>query len=109
MEKLNVTPDEISEKEFKIDLKGYRPDEVDAFLDLILEDYEKMENNIQELLDMISSLKDEIEKLNAENVELKGKEKYFDLSNTTQYSSVDFLKRLSRLEEEVYKNSKEDK
>lgn len=107
MEKLNVTPDEIAEKSFNVELKGYSPDEVDAFLDLILGDYEKMENNIQELLDIIASLKEENEKLRIENVELEGKAKHFDLSNTTRYSSVDFLRRVSRLEEEVSRLEKE--
>ena len=106
MEKLNVTPDEIAEKSFNVELKGYSPDEVDAFLDLIVADYDKMEGNVQELLDLISSLKGEIERLKAENVELKGKANYFDLANTTQYSSVDILKRVSRLEEHVFKDNK---
>lgn len=103
MEKLNITPDEIAEKDFEEVMRGYNPDEVDSFLDLILADYEKMEINIQELLDLISSLQKEVDKLNAENLELKGKAKYYDLSNTTSYSSVDLLKRISRLEEEVYR------
>ena len=54
----------------------------------------------------LSKKLDEISKLNNEIVELKGKARSFDLSNTTSYSSVDLLKRLSRLEEEVYGNNK---
>lgn len=99
MEKLNITPDEISEKEFSEVLHGYSGDEVDDFLDLILQDYEKMEKNIQELLDLISTLQSEVDRLNAQNIELKGKASFFDLSNTTSYSNVDLLKRVSRLEE----------
>ena len=102
MEKLNLTPEEILNTEFNVDFKGYSASEVDAFLDLILEDYQKTEDNIQELLDLIASLQEDIRKLKAENVELEGKQRAFDLSNTTSYSSVDILKRISRLEEEVY-------
>ncbi len=102
MEKLNLTPEEILNKEFKPDFKGYSASEVDAFLDLVLEDYQIAEDNIQELLDLIASLQEEIKQLNSKNVELEGKQKAFDLSNTTSYSSVDILKRISRLEEEVY-------
>lgn len=99
MEKLNVTPDDIAEKEFSVAFQGYSADEVDDYLDLILKDYEKMEKNIQELLDLITTLQGEVDRLNALNVELKGKANFFDLSNTTSYSSVDLLKRVSRLEE----------
>ncbi|MBR0461540.1 MAG: DivIVA domain-containing protein [Erysipelotrichaceae bacterium] len=106
MEKLNVSPEDVLNFQPKVDFKGYSPSEVDAFLDLILADYQTTEANIQELLDVISSLQDEISKLNNEIVELKGKARSFDLSNTTSYSSVDLLKRLSRLEEEVYGNNK---
>ena len=31
--KISLTPEEIYEKEFKVDARGYRPQEVDKFLD----------------------------------------------------------------------------
>lgn len=102
MEKLELTPEQILDMEFKIDFKGYDPSQVDSFLDVVLEDYQKMEDNVQELLDLVASLQEEIKKLHEENIELEGKQKVFDLSNTTSYSSVDLLKRISRLEEQVY-------
>ena len=103
MEKLNLTPEEILEFKPSIDFKGYNAEQVDAFLDIILDDYSKMENNIQELLDYIAELQAEIKDLKKENVELEGKQRVFDLSNTTNYSSVDILKRISRLEEQILK------
>lgn len=103
MEKLNLTPEEILNTEFKVDFKGYSPEEVDNLLDLVLDDYGKMEENVQELLDTISSLQEEIKDLKAKNIELKGAKEAFDLSNTTNYSSVDILKRISRLEEQILK------
>lgn len=103
MEKLNLTPEEILDKSFNVDFKGYSASEVDAFLDQVLEDYQIMEDNVQELLDLIANLQKEIKSLSAKNVELEGKQKAFDLSNTTSYSSVDLLKRISRLEEEILK------
>ena len=102
MEKLNLTPEEILEKNFSTEFKGYSPSEVDAYLDLVLEDYQKAEDNILELLDLISSLENDIAKLKEKNIELEGKQKVFDLANTTSYSSVDILKRIAKLEEEVY-------
>ena len=38
-EKRFLTAREILEKDFKIDARGYRPQEVDQFLDLIIKDY----------------------------------------------------------------------
>ncbi|MBR4421188.1 MAG: DivIVA domain-containing protein, partial [Erysipelotrichaceae bacterium] len=81
--------------------KGYDPAEVDAFLDSVLEDYQIMENNVQQLLDTVSSLQEKIKELTSKNIELESKKMVFDLSNTTSYSSVDLLKRVSRLEEIV--------
>ena len=102
MEKLNLSPEEILNKEFNVDFKGYSPAEVDSFLDKVLEDYQIMEDNIQQLLDAVSTLQDQVRELTAKNVELEGRKMAFDLSNTTSYSSVDILKRISRLEEQFY-------
>ncbi len=103
MEKLNLTPEEIFNTEFKVDFKGYSPEQVDNMLDLILEDYGKMEENTQELLNTIASLEAKIKELKNDKIELESKQKVFDLSNTTNYSSVDILKRISRLENQILK------
>ena len=102
MEKLNLTPEEILNKQFNVDFKGYSPDEVDAFLDSVLEDYQRMEENTQQLVDAVNALQKQVRELSAKNIELEGRKKAFDLSNTTSYSSVDVLKRISRLEEMLY-------
>ena len=103
MEKTNLTVEEILDKQFNVDFKGYSASEVDGFLDVVLEDYQIFEENVEELTKQINSLKEEIEVLKAEKLELESKQRGIDLSNTTSYSSVDLLKRISRLEEEVYK------
>ena len=102
MEKLELTPEKILNMQFNVDFKGYDPNEVDSFLDVVLEDYQKMEDNVQELLDLVASLQEEVSKLHNENISLAGKQRAIDLGNTTSYSSVDLLKRISRLEEQVY-------
>ena len=38
-DKIFLTPKEILDKEFKIDARGYRPQEVDKFLDMVIRDY----------------------------------------------------------------------
>ncbi len=103
MEQLNLSVQEILDKEFNVDFKGYSAGEVDAFLDTVLEDYQIFEENVAELQKEIASLKEEISDLKNKNLELESKRKVIDLSNTTSYSSVDLLKRVARLEEEVYR------
>ena len=39
--KVTLTPQDILEKELKIDTRGYRLKEVDQFLDIIIGDYEQ--------------------------------------------------------------------
>ena len=48
-ETLLLTPKDILEKEFKIDTRGYRPQEVDKFLDAIISDYEEMISVVRDL------------------------------------------------------------
>mgnify|MGYP002545677890 FL=1 len=48
-EKIFLTPQEILEKEFKIDAKGYRPQEVDKFLDMVIRDYTEFASIINKL------------------------------------------------------------
>ena len=35
-DKIFLTPNEILEKEFKVDARGYRPQEVDKYLDMVI-------------------------------------------------------------------------
>jgi len=104
MKKLNYTTEEILNKEFETDFKGYSAKDVDQFLDVVLEDYQTFEENLQELEKQIADLQLELDAYRHENLELRGKQKALDLTNTTAYSSVDLLKRVSRLEEEVFQN-----
>lgn len=104
MEKVNLTVNEILDKQFNVDFKGYSASEVDSFLDVVLEDYQIYEENIEALNKEIEELKKALEEAKTHNMELESKQRVIDLSNTTSYSSVDLLKRVSRLEEEVYKN-----
>ena len=47
--RVELTTKDILEKEFKIDTRGYRPQEVDKFLDIIIRDYEEMNAIMKEL------------------------------------------------------------
>lgn len=100
-----LTPQEILEKEFKVDARGYRPQEVDKFLDMVIRDYteyaniiKKLEKDIKNLMEDNSKLKQEIRRLQSE------------VDSTTNapsrsISNVDLLKRISNLEKIVYGNN----
>lgn len=104
-DRLYLTPQEILEKEFKIDARGYRPQEVDKFLDMVIRDYteygniiKKLEKDIKNLMEDNSKLKQEIRRLQSE----------VDSSSnaaTRSISNVDLLKRISQLEKVVYGNN----
>ncbi len=101
--KIELSPQDILEKEFKIDTRGYRLKEVDQFLDTIIGDYEKfytiindLEKEKADLLGEIMNLKQELRnlKMNAEIINKNG-----DMPEVT---NVDLLRRLSKLEKMVY-------
>ena len=48
-ERILLTVKDILEKNFKIDTRGFRPQEVDKFLDIVIRDYEEWANSVNEL------------------------------------------------------------
>ena len=101
--KINFTPQDILEKEFKIDTRGFRVKEVDQFLDIIIEDYESfheiihnLEKEKADLLAEIMNLKQELRNSKL-SVEVAN-----DASSRGSVTNVDVIRRLSRLEKMVY-------
>ena len=96
-DKIALTMQNILEKEFKVDARGYRMQEVDQFLDIIIRDYNEYNNIIKEL---IKSRKN----LEFENADLK--QEIRDLRSTIdtlksgekEITNVDLLRRISQLE-----------
>ena len=102
--KITLTPQEILEKDFKIDTRGYRLKEVDEFLDMIISDYEQfykiiesMEKEKAELLREIMALKQEVRNAKM-NVEIAKN----NTTDTMEFNNVDILRRLSQLEKDFY-------
>ena len=106
-EKIYLTPQDILNKEFKRDTMGYRPQEVDKYLDMVIRDYTEFINIIKRLQVENSQLKSDKEKLIVENMKMKNIIESAN-SGTSQsgasanYNNVDLLKRISNLEKAVY-------
>ena len=99
-ERIQLTKNDILEKQFKIDARGYRPQEVDKFLDVIINDYDgydnllvQYDNEMLKLLQENSKLKEEIRKLKST----------LSVAETNKgVTNVDILRRLGELEKIVY-------
>lgn len=97
---IELTKQDILEKEFKIDARGYRLQEVDKFLDIIIRDYNEYDN-------IISALGNDKRQLANENQELKQEVRDLKLSlqalkvDEKEVTNVDIIRRISQLEKIV--------
>ena len=96
-DKIALTMQNILEKEFKVDARGYRMQEVDQFLDIIIRDYNEYNNIIKELLDNKKSLIDENSMLKQEVRDLKSTINTLK-NEEKEITNVDLLRRISQLE-----------
>ena len=107
-DKVVLTPQEILDKEFKIDARGYRPQEVDKFLDLVINDYNEFIIEIKKLKKEVTLLNDENSKLKNELRRIKANiEAAEGSASSSSVSNVDLLRRLSQLEKVVYGKNEE--
>ena len=96
-DRITLTMKDILEKEFKIDARGYRLQEVDKFLDVIIKDYNEYNN-------IIKSLEKEKRELAQENTVLKNEVRNLKSSieaariGEKEITNVDLLRRISQLE-----------
>ena len=103
--KIYLTPQEILDKDFKIDARGYRPQEVDKFLDMVIRDY-------TEFISIIKNQEKEINNLNHEKSDLKSEIRRLRsnieaaedsvASGFKSVNNVDLLRRFSQLEKVVF-------
>ena len=70
-EKFYLTTQDILDKEFKIDARGYRPQEVDKFLDMVMRDYSEFMNIIKKLEKENRILTEENHKIKSEYRKLR--------------------------------------
>ena len=96
-----LNPEMIYNWEFKVDARGYRPQEVDKVLDMCSNDYRTYET-------IVRNQKAQIDALNNEVLELKQKLRNAKANmeivknSSREVTNVDLLRRISELEKIVY-------
>lgn len=101
-DRIMLTVKDIFDKEFKLDTRGYRPQEVDKFLDIVMRDYEEFISLNNELSSEVKELTNDNLKLKQEIRTLKMKLDVLKDGDSEGNNSVDVLKRLSNLEKIIY-------
>ena len=99
-----LTTQDIVNKDFTIEPKGFKPQEVDAFLDIIIKDYVAYDKEIKKLRKEMASLSEENSNLRGEIRKLKDLETIAseDKEVSKPVNNVDLLRRISQLEIVVY-------
>lgn len=92
---IQLTSKSILEKDFKTSMRGYNADEVDKFLDIVIQDYEKYQNKLTQLEQENIQLKRDLKKLSDQSQ----RQAPTQVAGSTNY---DILQRLSNLEMKVF-------
>ena len=103
-ERILLSSNDILDKEFKIDTRGYRPQEVDKYLDVIIRDYDEfakiiadLEKEKKEIIEDNIRLKQEVRRLKTQVNALKE-----SVVMDSGSSNADLLRRISNLEKVIY-------
>ena len=90
---------DIFEQEFGREVRGYSKVEVDEFLDDVIKDYETYAALVKSLRQEIAELKEELSR-KPESAPVQAEP--LEMTATTSMTKFDILKRLNRLEKEVF-------
>ena len=101
MAKINLTPKKIYEQEFKTSMRGYDKKEVDEFLDDVIKDYGVYIALVKELQEENAKLKAKASSAPASRPAYASEPSHAT-GNIASASNYDILKRISRLEKEVF-------
>lgn len=93
IDRIQLSGKAILEKDFKTGIRGYSQEEVDAFLDIIIQDYDNFKQEIDRLNGEIERLKK-----NPPQEQNRGRSS----QPATSQVNYDVLKRLSNLEKAVF-------
>ena len=107
---MNINTDSIQKKEFHIVFKGYKPEEVDKFLDILTAEFDRLQKSQRELKENLEKLKYEGDK---ESVEMKrviqealvsAHKVAEDIKQKAEKEAVEIVRNKIAKEEETYKN-----
>lgn len=101
-ERFMLTGQDILDKEFKIDTRGYRPQEVDKFLDIVIRDYDEFNSCIKELDENNKTLMEENMRLKQQIRNLTMRLETIETNSNNGTNTADVLRRLSNLEKIIY-------
>ena len=106
---LKLSANAILNKTFKPNVKGYDPDEVDAYLDDIREDYLSFEHYYRQYKEYIVQLetqnrraKEDSQRLELENAKLQSRYKDLKPSDRPTMDNIELLNRIGRLEKALW-------
>ena len=96
-----LNPDMLYNWDFKVDARGYRPQEVDKVLDMVISDYNAYNSMIIEKDRQIDALNNQILELKQK---LRNAKANMDIvkNSERQVTNVDLLRRISELEKIIY-------
>lgn len=100
--KFKLHAEDVLNKQFNIDFKGYSSSEVDEFLDMVISDYQEYDEKIRLLGERLQEYERQVSALRAKVVELEGKQGN-SAEPLSQPGNIDILKRLTRLENEIFR------
>lgn len=108
--KLNLTSQDILNKQFKPSKSGYDSYEVDEFLDNIINDYRLVEKNMlikkkqyDDLLKQFHETKEQKDKLEIKNRSYEDKLKDINDTSKVTIDNIDLIKKIDRYERFLWK------
>ena len=104
MASIIYTPKDIFDQDFKVGVRGYSKVEVDEFLDDVIKDYETYAALVKELREENARLKAELAKKSNEAATSTLTQSIMETPQVASatLTNFDILKRLNRLEKEVF-------
>jgi len=97
--KVELTPKTILDEKFAKDVKGYNPDEVDAFLDKVIQDYLVFSQYRKESQTFAEGLEKQIQDLQGEKIVLQnekqtlyGQKRQLEIDNASLHHRLDGIK-----------------
>ncbi|AGR41963.1 DivIVA domain-containing protein [Spiroplasma diminutum] len=103
---IKLTKQDIINKDFEVEFKGYKVEEVDSFLDIIAEDYKVFTEREIKREEKITALEENVNRLSNELTQtlatLKLSESQMDALARAGLNSSDLIKRIANLEKDKF-------